>query len=149
MITQTLRRDHVMTDKQNGPSLFGYLAHFSQAFFLERRISNREHLVYNKNLGFEVGSHGESQPHIHTSRIVFDRCVYEPFHLGESDDFIELSFYLYSSHSQYGAIEENIFSSGEFRVKSRANLEQAPDLAIDFYPAFGWLSNAGEDFQQR
>jgi len=42
----------VVTDEQHGSSLLRYIAHFAEAFSLERHVANRQHLVHYQNLGF-------------------------------------------------------------------------------------------------
>jgi hypothetical protein len=47
-------------------------------------------------------------------------------------------------HSQYGAVQVNILLPGEFRVKTRPDLQQCPDRSVNLGIAFGRLGGLGK-----
>jgi len=79
-------------------------------------------------------SHGKSQAHIHPAGVPFDGCVNELFNLGEGDNLIEFLSYFFFGHAEDGAVEEDVFPAGEFRVEAGAYFQETGDAALD--PAF-------------
>src|SRR6266508_486027 len=137
-----------MTDKEHRPSCFCDISNFSQTFFLESSISHGQDFVDYQDLCLKMGSYRKRQADIHPARVVLHRCVDEPLDLGESDDFIELSVDFHFFHPQDSAVQVNIFSAGELRVKSSTHLEQGTDPAMNFGRAGCWLGDTGEDLQE-
>ena len=62
-----------------------------------------------------------SQPHMHAAAVAFHRCVQKLLHLGKRHNLIEFLPYLRPAHAQNRAVQENIFASGQFRVKAGAH----------------------------
>src|SRR5215469_1019923 len=60
------RRDAVR-DEQNGTPALAELAHFTEAFFLECHVPNREGFVDDENFGVEMRGNGKTKPHVHTA----------------------------------------------------------------------------------
>ena len=52
-------------------------------------------------------------------------------------------------HAQNGAVEEDVLPSGEFLMKSGADLQEARDPAIDADSTLGGNGDAAQNFQQR
>ena len=77
------------------------------------------------------------------------RRVNESLHLGEADDVVKLTLNISPLHSENRAIQEDVFSSGELRMKSGANFEQRSDASVQIDLARGWLGDARENFEQR
>ena len=59
------------------------------------------------------------------------------FDLREFDDLIEASLDLTMRHTQNGAVQEDVFTAGQFGMESRTHLEKAPHAADQFDPAGG------------
>jgi len=95
-----------------------------------------------------MGRHGESEAHVHARRVVFDRRIEEPLHLGEGHDLVELAPNLGARHAQDGAVQEDIFAAAEFGVKAGADLEQRGDPAANGDAPRRRLGDAREDLQQ-
>ena len=74
---ETLHSRHVVTNENDGSALASDLAHFPEAFLLKLHVADGEHLVYNQDLGFQVGRHGKGQAHIHAAGISLDWRVQE------------------------------------------------------------------------
>ena len=68
-----------------------HFVHLAQAFLLERRVADGQHLVDDQDLRLEVRRHGEGQPHVHAAGVALDRRVEELLDLGEGDDLVELA----------------------------------------------------------
>src|SRR6266404_1457364 len=95
------------------------VTHFPKTFSLKSHISNRQNLIYDQDLRFQVSSDCKGEPDIHAARVVLYWRVQELVYFGKSDDFIELATYFGTGHSQDSAIQEDIFTSGEFVVEAR------------------------------
>jgi hypothetical protein len=115
---------------------------------LESQIANRENFVDEKNLGFEMRGNGESEAQLHPGAVALQRSVYELLDLGEGNNLVEFSSNFGSAHSQDSAAQEYIFSSGEIRVKSSADFEQAADPPDEFRMTRSGASDPGKNFQQ-
>ncbi len=59
---------------------------------------------------------------MHAGGITLDWRVNEFLDLGKGNDFIEFLFDLCLVHTEYCTIEKNIFPSGQFGMKTSANL---------------------------
>src|SRR5688572_25150624 len=81
---------HIMADKQYGSPAPRHLSDLVQALALELDVAHRKHLVDNEDFRAKVSGHGEGEPHVHATRVSFDRGVEELLHLSELDDCIEL-----------------------------------------------------------
>src|SRR5580704_9527357 len=94
-------------------------------------------------------SNRKRQSDIHTRGIAFNWRIEESFDFGECNDFIELPTNFDPRHSENRTIEIDVFSASQFRVKSSTDFEQARDPTFDGHTAFGWLGDAGKNFQKR
>ncbi len=88
-------------------------------------------------------------PDIHAAGVAFHRSVEEALDLGEGDDLVEFAADLRALHAEDGAVEKNIFATGELRVKAGADFEEARDAAAKGNAAGGGLGDARENFQER
>src|SRR4051794_20456719 len=68
---------------------------------------------------------------------------------GELFDFLDAIVNVLAGETEQRARLQHVLSSGEFRVESRAELEEREDLAGDGIGAGGGAEGAGEDFQER
>src|SRR5882724_3283705 len=136
---------HVMTHKQNRPSLPRHIAHLTETFLLKRRVAYRQHFIYQKNLGLEMCRDREGKPNVHAARVMFDRRVDELFNLGKSHYFVKLACDLGALHAEYRAVEIDVFATGQFRMKAGANLKQRANAAVNVGVARRWFSDARED----
>ena len=66
-------------------------------------------------------------------RISFYRRINEFLHFGKSDDLIKLLSDFTLCHSEYRAVEEDIFASGELWVKASAYFKKASDASAKKY----------------
>src|ERR1700722_4224836 len=95
-----------------------------------------------------MGRYRESEPDVHPGRKALHRGIQEPLHLGKVDDFVKLLLDLAAGHSEYRAIEEDVFATGELRVKASPDLKEAGDAASEHRSPPGRLGNAAEDLQK-
>ena len=107
----------------------GNLLHFTETFFLEGAIADRQDFVHNQNLRFQMRCDGKGEPHIHAAGVAFDRRIEEFFHFGECDNGVEFLFDFRACHSKDCAIEKNVFPPGQFLVKTGSHFKQAGDPA--------------------
>src|SRR5713226_4164648 len=92
---------------------------------------------------------GKRQSHKHPGRVVLDGSVNEFFELGEGHDFIEFAGDFALAHAEDGAGEEGVFAAGKLGMEAGADFEEGADAAVNLSPAFGGVSDAGEDFEER
>ena len=117
-------------------------------FALELRVPDGKHLIDDQNLRFQVGRHGERQPHVHAAGIMLHRRVEELFHFREGDDLIEFPGDFRPSHSEDGAVQEHILAAGQFGMEARADFQQAADPAVNLDFARRRLRDLGQHLQQ-
>ena len=79
----------VMGDHQNCAALVAQLGGFSHATVLKSLVADAQDLVDDQNIGFHVGSDGETQADGHAARVAFDWGIEERADLGKLDDLIE------------------------------------------------------------
>lgn len=96
-----------------------------------------------------MGGDGEGQADVHAAAVAFDGRIQEFFDFGEGDDFVEFAFDFGAAHAQHGAVQVDVFASGQFGVKSGADFQQAGHAPFDADAAGGRFGDAAEDFQQR
>src|SRR5215468_1379166 len=102
-----------MTDEQNGSTFtLRNALHFAERFFLKEGITDCEDFIDDKDFRFEMGRDCECKPHVHSTRVPFHRGVEKFFDLGKIHNLVELSPNLRSRHSEYCAIQENVFAPG-------------------------------------
>src|SRR5262249_45445773 len=107
------------------------------------------YLVDQQYLGLQVCRHSEGQSHVHAAGVVLHRCVKKPVDLGKGDDFGELLADLGARHSEYSAVEEDVFTAGQLGVEAGADFEEAANPAVDHSPSLGRLGDARKDFEER
>ncbi len=76
-----------------------------------------------------MGGHRKSQAHIHAGGVAFDWRVEKLFDFRELDDLVKFADDLRTAHAQDGTVKEDVLPSGEFLMKSGADLEEAGDPA--------------------
>src|ERR1700731_3446410 len=80
---------------------------------------------------------------------MLDRRVEEFLDLGEGDDLVEFAFDLDAAHAEDRAVQENVFSTSQFGMKSGANLEQSGHTASKRHPPSRRFGDAAQDLEQR
>jgi len=63
---ESLDCSQIMTDKNDGSTVSGDIAHFSKTIPLKCDIANSKDLIHQKNVDTEVGCHTEGQPQVHS-----------------------------------------------------------------------------------
>ena len=138
---------HVVAYEQNCASLAPSFFHFAQAFFLERCVAHRQHLVHDQDLRLQMSRHGEGKPDVHPRGVTLDRRIQELLYLRKVDDLVELPRYLLPAHAEDRAVQIDVLPSGQLRMKTGANL-QARHPSFDPDPAGGRLRYAGKYLQE-
>src|SRR5688500_14133168 len=82
-LTQPSDCRHIMAHKKYRSSFIGHTRHFSQALFLKGNVPDSKHFNHNHDFWLEMRRNGKRQSQIHSARIMFDRCINEPFHFGK------------------------------------------------------------------
>src|SRR6266404_1422993 len=137
-----------MTDKYYRASAPGDIAHFSQTLSLKTGVTDSQHLVHQKYFGFQMCGHSESESHIHPARVILYGSIQKPLDLAKSDDLVKLTIDVPATNSEDRAIQINVLSSGQFRMKTGTNFQQTSEAAVQLNPAGSGLGNPREYFQQ-
>jgi hypothetical protein len=95
-----------------------------------------------------MGGHSESKSNLHAGGTVSAR-VQKLLNLRESRYLVELLGDLATSHAEYCSVEEDVFATGEFRMKADPHFQKSTNAAAEHDPAFGRLSNTAEDLEKR
>src|SRR6266508_4754506 len=130
-----------MRDQQNGSAAVDNFVHLRKALLLKFGIAHGEHFIDNEYLRVEVRGHGECQPHIHTTRVMFDRSFEKLLSAREINDFIKLRVDLAPAHAQDRAVQINILTASEVRMKAGANVEKTSYFPVQFGAARGGFEN--------
>ena len=78
-----------MGDEQDRPTLSLQPLELLEAFLLERRVADGEHLVDQQDLGLHLNRDRECEAHVHARGVVLELQVEEVLELGERDDVVE------------------------------------------------------------
>src|SRR5207248_6914827 len=136
-----------MTDEQNRSTFASRSAlHFAKTFFSKLGVTDCEDFVDDKDSRFEMSRDGECKPHVHSARVSLNGGIEKFFDLRKIDNLIELSLDLGARHSENRAIQENVFASGQLRMKASANLQQTRHASRDAHPSLCRFRNPAQDF---
>src|SRR5258706_13599787 len=78
---------------------------------------------------------------------MFDGCLDKLFQFGEADDAVKRLFHLYFFHAQNRPVQENIFSSCQFRMETGAYFNHRGDAAVNFHITGTRFSYTSQEFQ--
>ena len=139
----------VMRNQQNG---FAGVSQFFNAFKaprLECYVTNRENLVQQQNIGVEVSGDGEAQSHEHARRILLHWRIERIANFSEFDNARQLGRDLPVAHSHDRAVEKYVFTPGEIRLKTGADLNQRCKSSNDLDLARARRRDARKQLDQR
>lgn len=140
---------HVVADEEDGAAfLVGGFVHAVEALALEVGVADGEDFVHDEDVGVEVGGDGESQADVHAAGVALDGRVDEFADLREFDDLVEFFPHFRPGHAEDGAIQVDVFPTGQLTVKAGAYFEEAGDAAVQFDRAFGGGGDLAEELEQ-
>jgi len=145
-VTKLPHRLRVMTDEEHCAPVSCDVFHFSETFFLERRVADREHFIDKKNFRLEMRRYRERQSCVHPRAVALGRRIDELLDLGKAHDLVEAAGNLRAAHSKNRTAQENVLASRELRMKSGSHFEQRSNTTIDLSAAMRRLCNARENF---
>src|ERR1700680_424807 len=93
--------------------------------------------------------HRKSKAHVHATAVMLHCRIKELFELGKRYYLVEFLADLALRHAEDSAVEKDILTPGQFRVKPSPDLKQAGDSPAQHNPSLGWLRDAAEDLEQR
>src|SRR5258708_7242990 len=96
-----------------------------------------------------MGGYRKSESNVHARRIPFHRRIQESLYLAERHDLVKPSFNFGPGHTQYGSIEVDILSTGEFWVKTGANFQKTRYSPLKPNSSVSRLRDTAQDLQQR
>src|SRR3990170_931670 len=95
-----------------------------------------------------MGGNGKGQSYIHSAGVVLHWCIYEFPDLGKIHNRVEFAANLVSCQPNDRSVEIDIFSPGEFLVKTGTHFQEGAHTAEKLCPSKGRLRDPGEDLQQ-
>src|SRR5277367_894369 len=136
-----------MRNEDHGGATAKNLVHFLEASILKHDIADAQHFVHDQDVGIDVRRHGEPQPGVHAGRVSFYRSIDEVGETRELHDGVEFSIDLLPIHAQDGAVQVDIFSSGEVGMKSGPHFDEGGEPAMHINRPPGRFHNAGNELQ--
>ena len=134
-----------MRNEKNRATMPADIFHPVETFSLKAGVSHRQYFIHQQDLGLEVSCDGECEPYIHPAAISFHRGIDEFLDFGKRYNVVELSRDLSSAHAENCAIQKNIFTATELRMKTSTDFEQASNSPMKFNPTGGWFSDPGKN----
>src|SRR3982751_3104563 len=89
------------------------------------------------------------EAHIHTTAVMLYRRIEKFVDLSKGYDFIEFLSNFALGHTEYGAVQEDILSSGEFGMEARSDFQQAGNPPLQSNPARCRLGDAAQNLEER
>ena len=129
-------------------SVRGFVSEFFKTFPPEDDIPDGQDFVHDQDLAVQMDGNRKSQFHIHTAGVAFYRSINEGTDLGKFDDGVHLGIDLFSGHTQYGAVEVDVFPPGHFAVKSGSDLQQGGHPAVQIDVAARGGCDPGQELEQ-
>ena len=90
----------------------------------------------------------ESQPHVHAAGVLFDRPVQKFPNIGEGRNRRERALDGPAAQAHDLAVEKYVLPAGEFRIESRAQLEQRRDAPLRDHASAGGRQNSADNLQE-
>ena len=137
-----------MAHKENGAAGARHLVHLAQAFLLKGKVAHGQHFVHQQNFRFQMGRHGKGQPRLHAAAVMLQRSVQKFGNFREGHDLVELAQDFPPLHAQNRAVQKDVLAPGQFRMESRADLEQAAHGPPNLRGARRRLGYARKNFEQ-
>src|SRR5438128_3345039 len=116
---------HLMSDKDDGPTGFGYVAHLAETFLLEIDVPDGQNFVHEKDFGFQVGGNGKGETDVHAAGVVLHGRINEFLQLCESHDLVKFGGDFAFAHAENGAGKKRVFPPRQFRMEASADLKKA------------------------
>ena len=120
-----------MADEQHRAPAARDVAHLAEAFLLKLGVADRQHFIDDQDFRVEVRGDGEREAHVHAAAVALDRRIEELLDFGEGDDLVEVLLDVAPCHAEHRAVEKDVFSPSEFRVKSGPDFQERPHAPIN------------------
>ena len=139
----------IVGDEQDRLSRILECAEPAEALLLEPGVANGQRLVDDQHLRVDVESGGERNAHEHARRMRFHRLFEELADVGEGLDVRHPVHDLHSRETHDRAVEDDVFTGGQVRIESRAELQERRHLAGHAHRSRRRLQDGGDDLEQR
>lgn len=133
---------------ENGLSRSAELADAPETLVDKTRITNRQCLIDDKDIGVDVHSGRKSDTRIHAGRVGSHRLLKKLAYIRKHLDIAHARFHLAPAEAHQRPIHHDVFAPGEVRVEPGSEFEQRGNLAVDLQLALGGLQNRADDLQQ-
>ena len=142
-------RAEVVRDEHDRLLRGAELADLGEALVLEVLVADREHLVDQEDVRFEVHGDREAEAHVHAARVRLHGGVKEAADVGELLDRRHRPVHLLARESEKRAVEISVLAAAEVRVETGADLEQRGHAAIHLERAARRLRRPREELEER
>ena len=147
-IGKALDESEIVRDEQDGDLAFLELHELLDATVGEDRVADGERFVHNQNFGIDVNRRGEREANVHPGGIFFHRPIHKRPDFGKAFDRRKHAVHVRTRDAEDFSIQEDVFTTREFRVEAGAQFELRRDSTARDYPTAGWLQNAADDLKK-
>ena len=131
VLAELLDLTEPVADEHDRATVAAELVDLLGAAALEALVADRQHLVDQQHVGFDVRRDGEAEPDEHARRVVLDRRVDELGEAGELDDVVEAGGDLLLRQSEDRTVEEDVLPTAQLGVEPGAEFEQGRHPSFD------------------
>ena len=130
-VAEAIHQPHVVGDENDRLALRAQLVEHREALLLERRVTDREHLVDQQYVGVRLHHGREGKPHLHAGRVVLELEVDEGLELGELDHVIEAGPCLARTQAHHHRIDRHVLGGGQVGIEPDPQLDERCQPARD------------------
>ena len=124
-------------------------SNLARHLLVKRLVADGEHFVDEQHVGIDVDRHGEPEAHVHAGRVGLHRRVDELLELGKGDDLVEALGNRALRQSEHHAVDEDVLTAGNLRMKAGAELDERRDTALHLDRTRCRLADPGNQLQHR
>ena len=148
VVAESLDQAERVCDEENRLAAALELGKFVQTLVREAFVADREHFVDEQHVGIDMDGDGKPEPHVHAGRVRLDGRIDEVFHLRKVNDLVEAACDFALGQPEHDAVDEDILTAGDLRMKPGAELDEGRDAAVDAHASACRLRDAGHEFEE-
>ena len=138
-----------MSHEHDRPPLGLQPRELAEAFLLERRVADGQHLVDQHDIGIDLDGDRKGEAHLHSGGVVLQLQVHERLELGKGDDLVQPLEGLPAGEAEHDRVDDRVVARGEVRVEPDAELDERRQAAVHLDVAGIDGVDAGQALEQR
>ena len=138
-----------MRNENDRHTLMLELLNPANAALLKEKITDRQRLVDDQDVGIHVDGYGEGKPDEHAAGIGLYRTIDEIAYFRELFNRRDPLPRLYIGKTENGRVKEDVLAPGELRIEPGAKFQQCGHASTDLDIARRWTNDPGNHSQQR